>query len=534
MLPDIPYKNGATKIPVGQFGGLERRIGAGNGTICDMRNLSGNNIPVLSSREKRYKLTDVTQPNGIWGNSYHLIYVDGETLYKDGTAFVSNLPSGLNATRHFAAMGNRLLIWPDKILVDIEGDGTKQNLEHDVGASCTFINGTLDGVTAPGNTIQAPNGFDWSDSFRVGDAVTISGAANAENNKTSIVREIDGRNLRFDVNCFTVNTTAKQIVVKREVPDLDGICVNDNRVWGFSGDTIWASKLGDPFNWYDFQGISTSSFSVETGTAGSINACISFMGYPCFFKEDRVFKVYGSRPSNFEVMGSATLGVMQYAAQSLAVAGETLYYLSRAGFVRYNGGYPSVIDQALDQKYVAAVAGSDGRKYYVSAIRNDNEECEFLVFDPDTGQWFLEDDTAYSGGFGYFNGYLCGMTDGDVQTVNGWPYMWVDPDDSGIEADFESGAAFADFDLQTFGSKYPVRLWLRYESENALQVKISYDGGTMESVTALAAGDKQTKYMPVPIRRCDRFRIRIDTIGAWKLYAMEIETRAQTTSRRGG
>ena len=38
------------------------------------------------------------------------------------------------------------------------------------------------------------------------------------------------------------------------------------------------------------------------------------------------------------------------------------------------------------------------------------------------------------------------------------------------EADFESAVTFADFDAASFASKYPVRLWLRYESAAPLTV----------------------------------------------------------------
>ena len=32
MLPDIPYKSGAARIPIREFGGLERRAGAARPT----------------------------------------------------------------------------------------------------------------------------------------------------------------------------------------------------------------------------------------------------------------------------------------------------------------------------------------------------------------------------------------------------------------------------------------------------------------------------------------------------------------------
>lgn len=98
------------------------------------------------------------------------------------------------------------------------------------------------------------------------------------------------------------------------------------------------SKLGDPFNWNVFEGLETDSYAVDTGSAGDFTGCVSFLGYPVFFKEDHIYKVYGSIPSNFEVMGSATLGVAKGCGGSLAIAGERLLYLSNSGVMIYSGG----------------------------------------------------------------------------------------------------------------------------------------------------------------------------------------------------
>ena len=78
----------------------------------------------------------------------------------------------------------------------------------------------------------------------------ISGATtHTENNKTAIIREIDGDNLRFYENTFTISDggDSETLQLSRTVPELDYICENENRLWGCKGDTIYASKLGDIF-----------------------------------------------------------------------------------------------------------------------------------------------------------------------------------------------------------------------------------------------------------------------------------------------
>ena len=529
MLPVLPNTSGATRVPVSQFGGLERRIGAGNGTIRDMVNLTGDDVPVLSSRQKRKQTATMTNPRGIVGIGQDLFYVDDNKLYKNGTAYAGSMTGAANDERVFATMGTRLVVWPDKRLYATDST-TQEQLGTSTNRLVYFEDGTYAGEPAEKNTIRAASSsYHWT-GFKVGDAVTIT--CNQiplnKNNQTVIIREIDNDKLRFYPNTFSENSTeggpGNQTTVERTVPDLDFICVNENRVWGCKGDTIRCCKLGDPYNWNVFDGLSTDAWSVETGTPGSFTGCISFMGYPVFFKEDRVFKVYGNRPSNFEVMSSATLGVLNGAYRTMAVAGETLYYLSRAGFVRYSGGYPSAVDAALNAKYIGGAAGSDGKKYYVSAVKEDNT-VEFLVYDPETGVWIKEDTLAAK---------AIANVGNTVYVQSATAISIVTPTASPTEADFESSVTFADFDLQTFASKYPVRLWLRMENAADVTVKITYNGGAMETVTTIPAADKSTRYIPVPIRRCDRFGVKLSSTKAWKLYAMEIETRAERTNRKGG
>ena len=181
--------------------------------------------------------------------------------------------------------------------------------------------------------------------------------------------------------------------VERTAPDLLFVCENENRLWGCDRTTIYASKLGDIFNWNVYDGLATDSYSVDTGSAGSFTACISYLGYPIFFKEDHIYKVYGSIPTNFEVMGSATLGVAAGSDRSLAIAGEILFYHSRAGIMAYSGGIPQPVGAAFGvERFDDAVGGSDGLKYYVSMAGKDGAYLLY-VYDTQRGAWHIEDAT---------------------------------------------------------------------------------------------------------------------------------------------
>jgi len=245
--------------------------------------------------------------------------------------------------------------------------------------------------------------------FAAGELVTVMGSTKNGNNKTVTISSVtnSNRTLNFPAGTFTANEEPGFITIdgaatgyiepgaitfRREMPDMDFLCENENRLWGCKGSSVYASKLGDIMNWNVFDGLETDSFAVDVGSAGDFTGCCSFLGYPCFFKEERIYKMYGTRPSNFQLMGAATLGVAAGSSRSLAIAGETLFYLSRSGIVAYNGGFPHSVAAAFgDVKYADAAGGSDGLKYYVS-MKSETGYALF-VYDTRNGMWMREDET---------------------------------------------------------------------------------------------------------------------------------------------
>ena len=93
---------------------------------------------------------------------------------------------------------------------------------------------------------------------------------------------------------------------------------------------------------------------------------------------------------------------------------------------------------------------------------------------------------------------------------------------------------FSDWDVGSFGGKYPTRVWLRAEADEDVKLTtfISYDGGDWEQADEWTPGKKRTEYHPVPIRRCDHWAIRLSSDGPFTLYAIEQELRVDGPARR--
>lgn len=517
MLPSMVYKSGIRKSQQTQFQGYNHNLYAQDGEIWDELNMTSDFYPLMSPRRPRYLYKNLTTPNGLYAKD-NLCWVDGTGFYVDGV----QKGTVSNGRKLFAALGAYIVILPDKkyynSMEDEFGD-----MEASWSGSAKIQNGAYAEETAEANTIYA-SGANWGDKFNVGDAVTISGATvHPENNQTIIIREIDGDSLRFYENSFVINDggDSETLTISRDMPDMDFICENENRLWGCKDDTIYASKLGDPFNWNVFDGVSTDSYAVNVGSAGEFTACCSYLGYPVFFKEDLIYKVYGDKPSNFQVMSSASLGVEKGSHMSLAIAGEVLFYLSRAGIVAYSGGIPQSVSAAFGtERYKNAVGGSDGTKYYVSMQGKDG--FTLFVYDTRTTMWRKEDNLEMVG-FGWYS---------ELYFLDANGKLWINgnarsvPDGCASEGAVASEVEFGDFVEADPNKKGVSKLQIRIELDAGSTVKfwMHFDSvGDWMEVATLTTHVKRSYYLPIIPRRADHFKIKITGVGDWKLYSMARE-----------
>lgn len=232
-LPETPYADGIGKRGQLQFYGLDHNLGAADGGLWDMRNLTSDYYPLLATRPKRKKTRKLTSGGGLFAWDA-LAWVDGTGFYyggeKKGTVTAGE--------KRFAAIGAYIIILPDKKYYNtISGEfGSLESAWS--GWSLTFTNGKLFGEAAEANTIRCAN-VRWANYFKPGDAVTISGCTkHTENNKTPVIREIDGDKLYFYENVFKLDgsegtteyTESGNLTVRRTVPDLNYLCENENRL----------------------------------------------------------------------------------------------------------------------------------------------------------------------------------------------------------------------------------------------------------------------------------------------------------------
>lgn len=369
--------------------GLNKQSMIQDGEMRDMQNLSSDLYPILSQRGRRYVYPfNCQEPQGMIVKNDIVYVIDKKS--DDYIAILFNYEGSqvsrkLNNTlpKKLAAINNKIVIFPDKKYINIES-GELLNM----GASVTATESSTIDTESISNT-----SMDFS-VFAVGDAVRITGCTTEPlNNTSAVVKEVETNKLTFAENTFTAATEAGMITVERFIPQLDYVMENNNRIWGVNNEnnTIYASKLGDPLNFEYYQGLSNDSYALEVGSDYDFTGICAYPTHLMFIKEKVIHKIYGSKPSSYQLTTTECYGVEEGSSKSIQIINGIAYYLSPVGVMAYDGGsYPTKISDKFGQdKYENGVAGTDGEKYYLS-VEKDGENY-LLVYDTRRSLWHLED-----------------------------------------------------------------------------------------------------------------------------------------------
>jgi hypothetical protein len=278
---------------------------------------------------------------------------------------------------------------------------------------------------------------------------------------------------------------------------------------------IYASKLGDFRNWNCFMQISTDSWVCGVGTDGQFTGAITHKGYPLFFKENCVHKVYGKYPANFQIQDTACRGVQKGCENSLAIVNETLFYKSRSGVCAYDGALPTEVSYALgNEAYKEAVGGAHGNKYYAS-IKDATGAYHLFAFDTAKGMWHKEDDLPVDC-FCSCDGEMYAISKGKIITMLGSGTPGTDP----VEWMVQTG----EIGISSPDMKYISRLTVRMSMEIGAEVRMyaQYDfSDEWEPLCCLRNTDNLRSFsLPIRPKRCDHMKLRIEGEGMVKIYSI--------------
>ena len=569
-LPKLTELNTSREM-VDVFKGYNHNLRIGEGEFYDMKNLSSDNYPILSPRPKRGIYATPNKPQGMVAKD--------ALCYVDGGDFIINeyrVSMGLSIDekpKTLISMGAYVIIMPDKKYINTSpkaGGGYEYgNIEASfvTSAATTFELCKYDGVgygdvvtqdtapTEPENmdlwidTSETPHSLKqystttdmWSTiattyikisspgigkPFSVNDGVTIEGVEKLTDLNASMVIWAKGDDFIVVTGILDqVTTQETAISVSRRMPNMDFIVESENRLWGCRYGTaingeivneIYASKLGDFKNWNCFMGISTDSYAATVGTDGQFTGAITHLGYPLFFKENCLHKVYGNYPANYQIQTTACRGVQRGCERSLAIVNEVLYYKARSSICSYDGSLPEEMSSALgDISYNNAVGGVLGNKYYIS-MSDAEEDYHLFVYDTKKGMWHREDNTQ-AVDFCNCRGdlYYIDHADNQIKTVKGTGVAENDE----ISWEAITGIIGTDSPDKKYISRLDVRMSLQVGTRVVFSAE--YDSsGEWEHLFMMAGTSLRSFAVPIRPKRCDHLRLRIEGIGDAKIYSI--------------
>ncbi len=533
------------KVNLKVFKGLDRRDKIGDSSFSEMVNMSPDSIPSLAVRKGRKKIADLSGATNICAPEFSggeltdfTGVMNGDFYYKGVKADGEKLSDGLKSIADF---NGKICIFPDKVYYDYlpnpetgEADNRLISMEKIITVEGATFYSSYDESSGYYTAYISKAGAGFAQSFSKGDSIVISGSLKndvkvmeshkdfaAENDIVSAVAQsVTGDkidlilyNKKGEKVTFTNGTESAKITLKIAIPDMNHICVHNNRLWGTSrsGEYIYASKLGDCTNFNSFAGLSDDSWYSYIATGGEFTGICSYRSAVVAFKRNHIHHIYGDAPVNFSIPKQTFGGCID--GRSIQEIEGVLYYLSYDGFKGYSGGEPYDISPALKKNYISAVSGYDGKHYYAAATSRDGER-DLLVYTPFMDVWVREDDKQIVD-FCNYNGCLYAITENEMLKLNenGEKFVWC--------------VISKRFTYDITEHKGLSEIWIRLDAtpETEIAVSVSRDGGDFEECSTISGIDGfSVRRIPVRFGKCDSFRIKLEGEGSAVIHDIEIST----------
>lgn len=385
------------------------------------------------------------------------------------------------------------------------------------------------------------------DIFEINDAIYLKNSSvetlNGIQNIVTKGTMEDGKSSYIVVTGVIQNVTeqATPVTFERKIPKLDYVCVSNNRVWGcFYGETedgivneIYACKLGDPKNWYSYLGTSQDSYALSLGDDGPFTAAYTYQGYPLFFKENNIYKIYGTYPAAYQLTTYDCRGVQQGSSKGIAIVDEYLVYKSINDICVFDGNYPISLSEKLGKEFYSdAAAGSYMSKYYIS-MKDEKGKYAIFIYDFKTSLWIRDDELEIEEFISTKSGELYGRTKvGIIRFGNDNENLGlktVEREEEKVSWFAETGIIGLDSPNRKYVKNIKIRAAVSFGAR--LKMEVYYDDKGkwheywLERGSADGDGKIRTYEIPIMPVKCDTMKIRFSGIGKTEIYSIykEIE-----------
>lgn len=552
MLPILPKVSKLQQMQISSFGGIDRRNGAKENTfaaLCGIDNTSGNGLETGNCFYCAQPEFEIQGENVIFttdeNGSKDFYCLGKEGFYKNGSLLPVEITPG----------DVKELAWLNDITDDFEFDdnGKCEWKGDNTNTKLIGYNGCVFAIPQMLYT-DGTKTYRW-DSLTVGNLkrenftlsqgvlkikMTSSGARKKYfgNLKKGDVLEIffektkkegnftylgisdnyvefkaayeDGESYTDISELITQSNSGVQFGFRfKDLPKFSDAVVVYNRMWGISGNRVYASSLARPGNFKESDGTESDAWWADTQTGEDFVAIASLNGRIVAFKKNSTYEIYGTVTPYTIKDVSRSLGCVS--RDSVSEVNGVLFLLTDEGMSVYGGSKFININEALMSNDNEVFGIGKGSKYY--ALMSDG----VYKYDYYTGLWTNVTEMTFKR-LACIDFDIFGITsDSKFVQLTGEKKSFLSyTDDIKKEWKIES-AAIGSKDFYAEGIN---KLELRFESEEKgkISVEVARDGGVYEFCGQTETrGGWQIFSVPISFVPCSSFKYRVNGFGKMKL-----------------
>jgi hypothetical protein len=328
----------------------------------------------------------------------------------------------------------------------------------------------------------------------------------------------DKKVYNYNNDTFTTLGNGSTYPAAGSVPDMDMICTFENRVWGVKGSESYVSKYNDHTVWTQFSVPKNNEDSIYIKLPperGNYLGLIPLENHMLFATNNSTYEGYGNARNFMPQLVSNSRGTVT--GKSMAEVDGMVFMLSSDGVNVYTGSIPRPISYQLDEKYVSGVAGTDGRRYYLSLFNGQTYTlyvCDTALLGSGNSPWYVEDDIQVID-FARVNEVLYALTaDGRILKFN---------DDSDNEV-VQWYAETEKFDYNYLGNTISLKVKIEAELEAgaSIRIYIRTGEGLYQLKDTYVYDEPRHKYYTTVIEpeRAESFQIKIEGEGKAKVLSV--------------
>lgn len=318
-----------SRIRTNVFRGLNRRDGAPEGAFLEVSGLSTDAYPALQVRPQRNRVGSLQNVTDVYETDGHLIVIAGNKLYYDNRELRDVTPG----QKQFAELGRKLVIWPDKIYINLN-TAEVSGMAASASGKVTLRNGALSVNTEGGSgTLSLENAYGYDSRIKAGSQTFLNYYTQMYEN----LRYVDGWVYDF---------------VEIGLPTLVG---EEGESQEFDDQYYFIANGGEPF-------VSEDPYGTVWPTSGTMYGRFTEMTITKVTKEfvegtEELLYATFDVQYNYEILNAADIGLTNFFKQGEVVSVE-------GSKLEYNNKEAAVIANVTDEQIRMSTGFVDAAHYY--------------------------------------------------------------------------------------------------------------------------------------------------------------------------